>query len=56
MPKNIVLCCDGTGNSFDNVKDDSNVAKIYSILISNAEQICYYHPGVGTMGAQNARG
>jgi uncharacterized protein (DUF2235 family) len=55
MPKNIVLCCDGTGNSFDNVKDDSNVAKIYSTLTSNAEQICYYHPGVGTMGAQNAR-
>jgi uncharacterized protein (DUF2235 family) len=56
MPKNIVLCCDGTGNGFDNPDSDSNVVKIYSALLIDPEQIGYYHPGVGTMGAPNARG
>jgi len=50
-PKKIVICCDGTGNSFNNINEDSNVAKLYSSLLINAEQIAYYHPGVGTMGA-----
>ena len=55
-PKKIVICCDGTGNSFDNINEDSNVAKLYSSLVINAEQIGYYHPGVGTMGAPSVRG
>ena len=55
MAKNIVVCCDGTGNSFDQIQKDSNVAKLYSCITIDASQVCYYHPGVGTMGAQNVR-
>jgi uncharacterized protein (DUF2235 family) len=51
MAKNIVLCCDGTGNEFGD--QNSNVIKLYKMLSTEA-QIAYYHPGVGTMGARNA--
>src|SRR5260370_16842635 len=54
MPKNIVICCDGTGNEFGD--HNSNVVKLYSTLIIDGQrQIGYYHPGVGTMGAPTAR-
>lgn len=53
MPKNIVVCCDGTGNEFG--EENSNVVKLYSTLAINAEQLGYYHPGVGTMGDPRAR-
>ena len=53
MPKNIVICCDGTGNEFGD--ENSNVVKLYSTLIINETQIGYYHPGVGTMGSPAAR-
>jgi len=52
MPKNIVICCDGTGNEFG--AQNSNVVKLYKTLVCNDAQIAYYHPGVGTMGARNA--
>src|ERR1035438_132667 len=52
MAKNIVICCDGTGNEFGESK--SNVVKLYKMLVYDASQIAYYHPGVGTMGARNA--
>src|SRR5215831_2155031 len=56
MPKNIVICCDGTGNSFEKPDNDSNVVKLYSTLdFSNGDQVGYYHPGVGTMGDPMAR-
>lgn len=55
MSKNIVLCCDGTGNGFDNPENDSNVVELYNTLAIGPKQIAYYHPGVGTMGAPNAR-
>ena len=51
MAKNIVVCCDGTGNEFV-ADNNSNVVKLYSTLIINADQRAYYHPGVGTMGAR----
>jgi hypothetical protein len=48
MPKNIVLCCDGTANEF--AKDNTNVVKLYSTLVHDERaQSTYYHPGVGTM-------
>ena len=48
MPKNIVVCCDGTANEF--AKDRTNVVKLYSALIHDTPaQITYYHPGIGTM-------
>jgi uncharacterized protein (DUF2235 family) len=52
MSKNLVICCDGTGNEFGERK--SNVVKLYKMLVCNDGQIAYYHPGVGTMGARNA--
>ena len=53
MAKNIVICCDGTGNQFGD--HNSNVVKLYSALaIDGTRQVGYYHPGVGTMGAPTA--
>jgi len=54
MSKNIVICCDGTGNEFRG-DGNSNVVKLYSTLIINQAQVGYYHPGVGTMGDPSAR-
>ncbi len=54
MPKNIVICCDGTGNEFED--NNSNVVKLYgTLIIDGHSQIGYYHPGVGTMGSPTAR-
>jgi uncharacterized protein (DUF2235 family) len=52
MAKNIVICCDGTGNEFG--EQNSNVIKLYKTLVCDPGQVSYYHPGVGTMGARNA--
>ncbi len=61
--KKIVLCCDGTGNEFSapnpdpknkNAGQNSNVVKLYTALQIDNNQVGYYHPGVGTMGAPNA--
>ncbi len=53
--KNIVICCDGTGNEFGSF--NSNVVRLYTTLDLRDEtkQAAYYHPGVGTMGAPTAR-
>jgi hypothetical protein len=50
-PRNIVICCDGTGNEFGDT--NSNVVKLYTALEIDAAQVAYYHPGVGTMGDPN---
>jgi uncharacterized protein (DUF2235 family) len=53
MPKNIVICCDGTGNEFGD--HNSNVVQLYrTLIIDGKRQLGYYHPGVGTMGAPTA--
>jgi hypothetical protein len=53
MPKNIVICCDGTGNQYG--KENSNLVKLYKVLVrESGRQVAYYHPGVGTMGSRNA--
>lgn len=52
-PRNIIICCDGTGNEFGDA--NSNVVKMYTALQVDAEQVAYYHPGVGTMGDPNAQ-
>jgi uncharacterized protein (DUF2235 family) len=53
MPKNIVICCDGTKNEYG--PENTNVVKLYSVLeVDPARQVVYYHPGLGTMGAPNA--
>jgi hypothetical protein len=57
MQKNIVICCDGTGNDFKSPETDSNVVKLYNTLtINEDQQIAWYHPGVGTLGAPNVNG
>ena len=54
-PKNIVICCDGTGDEFG--PTNSNVVRLYTTLDLDHQtaQVAYYHPGVGTMGAPTAR-
>jgi uncharacterized protein (DUF2235 family) len=48
MPKNIVICCDGTANEF--AEDRTNVVKLYYTLEQDSsKQISFYHPGIGTM-------
>lgn len=49
MPKNIVVCCDGTANEF--ARDRTNVVKLFYALEheSPQQQVAYYHPGLGTM-------
>ena len=54
MSKNIVICCDGTGNEF-RAETKTNVVKLYQALVIDHRQCGYYHPGLGTMGAPNAR-
>ncbi|UEX84201.1 phospholipase effector Tle1 domain-containing protein [Shinella zoogloeoides] len=62
MAKNIVVCCDGTGNEIG--VNMSNVLKLYRMLEKDDGQIVYYDPGVGTLGqrktwgriSQNAKG
>jgi len=51
MTKNLVVCCDGTGNEIE--EDQSNVLKLYRVLKKSAEQRVFYEPGIGTMGADN---
>ncbi|KAI0670872.1 hypothetical protein C8Q78DRAFT_974023 [Trametes maxima] len=48
-PRTLILCFDGTSNQYDG--DNTNVVKLYSLLQKdddNAQQLCYYQPGVGT--------
>jgi uncharacterized protein (DUF2235 family) len=48
MPKNIVVCCDGTSNQFS--RNRTNVAKLCLTLVQKpGVQEVFYHPGLGTM-------
>lgn len=48
LPKNIVICCDGTGNQVESRL--SNVLKLFRLLQKDEQQLVYYSPGVGTVG------
>jgi uncharacterized protein (DUF2235 family) len=52
MGKNIVVCCDGTGNQVEG--NLSNVLKLFRIAQKTDAQRIYYHPGVGTIGTDDA--
>jgi uncharacterized protein (DUF2235 family) len=54
MRKNIVICCDGTGNEYG--EQNTNVVKLFESLdLSNpSKQIGYYDPGVGTFSSPAA--
>jgi uncharacterized protein (DUF2235 family) len=49
--RNIVICCDGTGNEIS--ENISNVLKLYRCLRKTGKtephQIVFYDPGVGTL-------
>jgi uncharacterized protein (DUF2235 family) len=47
MSRNIVICCDGTGNEIG--ANISNVLKLYRIVQKSPSQIVFYDPGVGTL-------
>ena len=49
MAKNIVVCCDGTGNEYG--RHNTNVVKLYEAVVRNAEQVAFYDPGVGTFSS-----
>jgi len=51
MAKNLVVCCDGTGNQIEG--NLSNVLKLFRILHKNQEQRVYYDPGIGTIGTND---
>ena len=46
--KNIVICCDGTGNEYGH--NNTNVVETYILAVKDASQVVYYDPGVGTGG------
>ena len=48
MSRNIVVCCDGTGNEVEG--NLSNVLKLFRIALRNEHQRVYYSPGIGTIG------
>ncbi|NIR49257.1 DUF2235 domain-containing protein [candidate division KSB1 bacterium] len=53
MGKNIVICCDGTGNEYGD--RNTNVVKLFGIIEKDPEkQIAYYDPGVGTFSTPGA--
>ena len=55
MPKNIILCCDGTSNEFGST--NTNVVRLFQSLdfssaggqLSSDGQLGFYDPGVGTL-------
>ncbi|EER41265.1 conserved hypothetical protein [Histoplasma capsulatum H143] len=52
VPRRLVLCFDGTGNSFQANESDTNVVKIYDMLNRfDKYQFHYYQPGIGTFDA-----
>jgi uncharacterized protein (DUF2235 family) len=49
MGRNIIVCCDGTGNEV--TADETSVLRIARMVGGCADQIFHYDPGVGTQGA-----
>lgn len=53
MGKNIVICCDGTGNQYGD--HNTNVVKLYSVLRRDpSAKVAFYDPGVGTFNVHPA--
>jgi type VI secretion system (T6SS) phospholipase Tle1-like effector len=48
MSKNIVICCDGTGNDYS--ATESNVLRLFRFALKDdSRQVACYHPGIGTL-------
>lgn len=45
--KNIVICCDGTGQDLG--PSPTNVLRLYRLLTRDSRQLAYYDPGLGTI-------
>jgi uncharacterized protein (DUF2235 family) len=52
VARNLIVCLDGTRNEPESGM--TNVVRAYDIAVKNGQQIVYYDPGVGTMGARAA--
>lgn len=52
VARNLVVCLDGTLNEPE--RGTTNVVRIYDISVKDGQQLAYYDPGVGTMGARGA--
>lgn len=52
VPRNLVICCDGTGNQVSG--NISNVLKLFRIARKDEAQRIFYDAGVGTIGNENA--
>src|SRR5882672_3769661 len=52
MAKNIVICCDGTGNQVEG--NLSNILKLFQIIEKDVTQRVRYQPGIGTIGTDDA--
>ena len=50
--RNLVICLDGTSNEPES--GTTNVARTYAVAAKTEDQLVYYDPGVGTMGARGA--
>lgn len=48
MSKNIIICCDGTGNEIE--ENLSNVLKLFRVAKKSNTQMVYYDAGIGTVG------
>ena len=46
--KNIIVCCDGTGNQYGT--NNIDVAAAYALAEESVRQCRYYDPGIGTGG------
>ena len=44
MAKNIVVCCDGTGNEYGS--NNTNVVKLYEAIVRDRDQAAFYDPRV----------
>jgi len=53
MPKNIVICSDGTNNKL--AGDLTNVARLSQVVMNDSRQEMFYDPGVGTMAAPDQK-
>ncbi len=48
--KNIIICCDGTGNEYT-AYHNTNVVHIFENIVRNSNQLAFYDPGVGTFSS-----
>jgi uncharacterized protein (DUF2235 family) len=52
MPRQLIVCCDGTNSNFTGRDHDTNVVKLCEVLEAypDRERLVFYQPGVGNAG------